>query len=202
MSAVPAAGYLVEFGGEGDTNLLHASAGAALRHDRGAAAKLEEALQRGVESGRIEAQRYFYAKLEEQRGEFAAKLGAERQQWAAGAGEELAKRLLAAVAEFEGRVADTIARILKPFLAAELRRQAVSELQANLEALLTSDPGVNLSISGPADILDVLRQQLAGRTATATYTPSQDCDVRIVAGQAMLETQLQSWMAKLEEATR
>ena len=136
------------------------------------------------------------------RAEFAAQLAAERQEWATGTGEELANRLLAAVQEFEGRVAETTARILKPFLAAELHRQAIAELQASLDMLMATDSGVSLSISGPADVLEALRGQLSGKTATVTYTPSDDCDVRIVAGQAVLETRLKGWMAKLDEATR
>jgi hypothetical protein len=104
--------------------------------------------------------------------------------------------------EFEMRVAETTARVLKPFLAAEIHRQAIAELQANLDALLTTDSGVNLSITGPADVLENLRQHLADRKVTATFTPADTCDVRVVAGAATLETQLKSWMAELEEATR
>ena len=104
--------------------------------------------------------------------------------------------------EFEGRVAETTARILKPFLAAELHRQAIAELQSSLDMLMATDSGVSLSISGPADVLEALRQQLSGKTATVTYTPSDDCDVRIVAGSAALETRLKDWMAKLDEAMR
>ncbi len=99
-------------------------------------------------------------------------------------------------------MAETTARILKPFVAAEFHRQAIAELRASLDALLATDSGVSLDISGPADVLEVLRQHLSGKTATVTYTPSDDCDVRIVAGQATLETRLKDWMAKLDEATR
>ena len=52
------------------------------------------------------------------------------------------------------------------------------------------------------DVLDALREQLSGKTTAVTYTPSDDCDVRIVAGQATLETRLKDWMAKLDEATQ
>ena len=84
-----------------------------------AAARIDEAFARGIDDGRAAAESEFEIKLEEQRAEFAAQLAAERQEWVAATGEELANRLLAAVQEFESRVAETTARILKPFLAAE-----------------------------------------------------------------------------------
>ena len=107
------------------------------------------------------------------RTEFDARLAAERQEWATSIGEELANRLLAAVKEFEGRVAETTARILKPFVAAELHRQAIAELQASLDALLATDSGVSLDISGPADVLEVLRQQLVGQDGRRDLYPER-----------------------------
>ena len=203
MIAVPAARYLADFGADGDAPAPHAGSGALVKNDSvTAAARIDEAFARGIDDGRAAAESEFEIKLEEQRAEFAAQLAAERQEWAAGTGEELANRLLAAVQEFESRVAETTARILKPFLAAELRRQAIEELQSSLDMLMATDSGVSLSISGPADVLEALRGQLSGKTATVTYTPSDDCDVRIVAGPAVLETRLKGWMAKLDEATR
>jgi len=203
MIAVPAARYLADFGADGDAPAPHAGSGALVKNDSvTAAARIDEAFARGIDDGRAAAESEFEIKLEEQRAEFAAQLAAERQEWVAATGEELANRLLAAVQEFESRVAETTARILKPFLAAELRRQAIEELQSSLDMLMATDSGVSLSISGPADVLEALRGQLSGKTATVTYTPSDDCDVRIVAGPAVLETRLKGWMAKLDEATR
>lgn len=200
MSAVPAARFLADFGADGDAGSIRARGIASSKDDSGAeVARLDEAFARGVAEGRAEAQVQFETKLEEQRSEFATRLASERQGWATGTGEDLAKRLLGAVAEVEQRVAETTARILKPFLTEQLHRQAIAELQASLDNLLTSDPDVSLGISGPADVLDALRKRLSGKMAV-TYTPSDDCDVRIVAGQATLETRLKDWMARLAEA--
>ena len=202
MIAVPAARYLADFGADGDARAPRAGGAPVQNDSAAAAAKVDEAFARGIDDGRAAAESEFETKLEEQRAEFAAQLAAERQEWAAGTGEELANRLLAAVQEFESRVAETTARILKPFLAVELRRQAIEELQSSLDMLMATDSGVSLSISGPADVLEALRGQLSGKAATVTYTPSDDCDVRIVAGPAVLETRLKGWMAKLDEAIR
>jgi len=202
MSAVPAARYLADFGADGATAGEHGRSGEPARNGTGLAAKLEETLARGIETGRAAAQAEFDVELEAQRSLFAQQLAAERQAWATGTGEKLATDLLAGLQELEARIAETVARILKPFVGAQLHRQAVAELQASLDVLVSANPGTGLHISGPEDILQVVREQLAGKTMAVTYAPSDDCDVRIVAGQAMLETRLKDWMAKLEEAVR
>lgn len=202
MSAVSAARFLADFGADGDARAPRAGGAPVQNDSAAAAAKVDEAFARGIDDGRAAAESEFEAKLEEQKAEFAAQLAAERLGWAAATGEELANRVLAAVQEFEGRVADTTARILKPFLAAGLHHQAIEELKASLDMLMATDSGVSIAISGPADVLEALRGSLAGKAATFSYTPSDDCDVRIVAGQAVLETRLKGWMTKLDEATR
>jgi hypothetical protein len=203
MSAVPAAHHLTDFGVHADIvgQPPRSREQAGLRN-ASPEAKLEEAFARGAEEAKVAAQGEFEAKYAAQEQLFAERLAQERQSWAAGAGEKLAVTIVSGFRELETRVAETTARVLKPFLAAELHRQAIAELQANLELLLTTGTGVSLHISGPPDILQAVRAQLAGRTSAVTYDTSNELDVRIVAGQAALETCLREWMAKLEEAVR
>jgi hypothetical protein len=204
MSALPAAQFLADFGADADAPRSQASGakGGATAAGPSAQAKLEESYSRGVLAGRAAAQGQYNAKLEDQRTAAAAKHAAERENWARETGGMLVERLQAAVRELEVQIADATARILKPFLGAELHRQAIAELQANLNVLLTSDPSVSIHISGPADVLEAFRAQLEEKTITATYIPSDTCDVKIVAGQASLETCLWTWMNKIEEAVR
>lgn len=196
MSAVPAASYLADFGIEGRAG------GTEKARERGGQDKIEEAFARGVEAGRAAVQAEAEAKIASQQAVFAKRLELERQKWVIGTGEKLAGSLAAGLEKLESTIADTTARILKPFLEAELHKQAISELRLNLAALIATEPGVALHIRGPADILDVLREQLADKHPSAVLEVADDCDVRIVAGQAVLETRLRDWMSKLEEAAR
>jgi len=201
MSAVPAARYLTDFSIDRGTSggVLD---GAGPDAQAGAQAKLDEAFARGVETGRAAAQAEFEAKFASQQTIFAKRLELERQKWIVGTGGKLATGLAAGIKELEARIAETTARILKPFLEAEVHRQAIAELRSSLDALVATDPEVKLHVEGPADILDILREQLASKHPPAVFETSDDCDVRIVAGQAVLETRLKDWMAKLEEAIR
>jgi hypothetical protein len=104
--------------------------------------------------------------------------------------------------EGEQRIAEAAARILKPFLASELHRQAMADLNECLDALIAKAPGLALEISAPPDVLEELRQQMADKVAAVTYQISDDCNVRVTAGATILETHFASWMAKIEKATR
>ena len=57
-------------------------------------------------------------------------------------------------------------------------------------------------MTGPEDLLQALRGELSGKAWAATYLPSGEPDVRITAGQTILETRLGAWAAKIEEALR
>jgi flagellar biosynthesis/type III secretory pathway protein FliH len=201
MSAVPAARYLTEFGIEGATGAI--GPGDANGSPKATARdKLEEAFARGVESGRAATQEETEAKLAGQQTLFAKRLELERQKWAIGTGDKLATTLARGLLDLESRIADSVARVLRPFLEAELHRQSIAELQSSLGALVATEAGVSLQISGPADVLDVLRTQLKDKKPPAVFEVTDDSDVRIVAGQAVLETHLKDWMGKVEEAMR
>jgi hypothetical protein len=200
MIAIPAARHLADFGADAGLALPQGSGGPAAGD--AAAALLDEAFARGVEAGRAAASAELEAAIAEQQALGAKQLAAERQAWAGGTGKKLANSLVAALQDHERRVSEAVARILKPFVAAGLRTQAISELQAGLDALAATDQGAGVHISGPADLLEVMRERLAGKNLAITYTESEECDVRIVAGQATLETRLGEWMAKLDETVR
>jgi hypothetical protein len=194
MSAVPAARYLEDFSLEGGAPIPSPEASKASE-----GARLDEAFAHGVDQGRAAAASEYEAKLEQQQQAFAAQLAAERAQWAAAIGAELAARMEAGLAELQSCIAEATARILKPFLAAELHRQAIAELQAHVAALLATDSAVRLEVTGPPDVLEAMRRHTADR-ANITFSPSNDGDVRVIAGQATLQTQLKSWLTKLDEA--
>jgi hypothetical protein len=200
MSAVPAAGYLEDFSLDGGTSAWSRAAEQANDTRTSETAKVDEAFVHGMQQGRAAAVAEYEAKLEEQRQSFATQLAAERDQWATATGAELAARLEAGLAEVQGRIAETTARILKPFLAAELHGQAIAELQVHVAALLATDSAVKLEVTGPADVLEAMRRHVSDRASNIVFAPSSDCDVRVIAGQATLETQLKAWLARLDEA--
>jgi hypothetical protein len=165
-----------------------------------AAARIAEAHASGFESGKAAAMAASEAKLEEQRALFARQLGTERETWAAQEGQKLGAQLTAGLLALESQIADAVARVLAPFVEARLCHQAIADLRADLEVLLTRDASLNVSIAGPEDLLQALRDQLSGTPCSVTYVANGACEVRITADQAILETRLAAWKTRIEEA--
>jgi hypothetical protein len=205
MSAIPLARLLVEFGNEADvgrglTNGLALPIGeASPSAAEDMAARVAEAVARGHEEGRTVAEEEFQARLEAQREEFEQRLSSERQAWMEQAGETLVERMLAAMRDMEARVSESAARILRPLLAAQLRRQAVTELSALVRTIVSRDRGATLAVSGPDDLIAVLREKLADTTAEVTFSTSETPDVQVTLDHTVLQTRLQEWVERIDE---
>jgi hypothetical protein len=202
MTAIPLARFLVEFGSDGDQGAdglhRHVISNPALAAD----ARIAEGREQGHAEGRAAAEAEFAAQLESQREDFQQRLAMARQSWAAAEGNALSEALLQALRDMESQLAGAVARILQPFLEAEIRRASINELVATIETLLTRDQAAaRIEVSGPEDLLCVLRPRLAGKIPAAFVT-NEACDVRVVIDQTTLETRLGAWIAAIDGAAR
>jgi hypothetical protein len=193
MTAIPLARFLVDFGTDGDR------AADGVRAEAGASARAAESHARGFAEGKAAAEAEFAARFEAQHQDFEQRLAMARQGWAAAEGNALGEALLRAVSEVETRLAETTARVLRPFLETKIREAAVAELVTTIEAILTRDKAAQVEITGRDDLLDVVRARLAGKVQ-ATYASSEAGDIRVTIDQTVLETRLGAWMAAIEEA--
>ena len=193
MSALPVAGYLIEFGAK-------PRAGGTPAEDT--AAPIDDAFRRGLAEGKAAARSECEAELERRSEEHAQQLAKERRDWAAETGEKLAGQLIAGLGSVEAKIAGSVAHVLEPFLIAELRRQTIDELVGITRELMSKDPGISMEISGPDDLLQVLRDRLAGEARNVRFSAGEGSDVRVCADQTILETRLGAWMARIEEALR
>jgi hypothetical protein len=199
MTAIPLARFLVDFGTDGDRNTDGVRGEASLIAS--ANARVAESHARGHAEGRAAAETEFAAKLEAQQQDFERRLVMARQDWAATEGKALSEALVRAMGDLEERLAETTARVLQPFLETEIRRAAVTELVAAIESILAHGKAAQVEITGPDDLLDVVRARLPDK-APATFTSSQTGDIRVAIDQTVLETRLGAWTAAIEEAVR
>ncbi len=139
---------------------------------------------------------------DEQRAYFEKQLGVERVTWASREAEALAAKIAVGLQEMETYIADTTAMLLKPFLTEAIRQRAVSDLVQTIGEVVFKNEGVALEIAGPEDLLQLLREKLSSRNMALLFTPSEGPEVRVVAGQTILETQLAAWLSRVEEALR
>lgn len=210
MSAAPISRFLREFDSPGEMKRRPPPAAAsppaaktvAAAELAQAAAKIEDAYARGVAAGRAAASAELQSKLEAQRRSHEQQLQAQREAWVRDQAERLIERLGLELRDLELRIADATAGVLKPFLASEIHRQAISQLCEEIKYLLSKDDSITLQITGPQDLLQVIREKLPHETIAAAFSESAGSDVHVVAGETILETRLAAWMRKIEEATR
>jgi hypothetical protein len=193
MTAIPLARFLVDFETDGDR------AADGVRAEASAGVRAAESHARGFAEGKAAAEAEFAAKLEAQHQDFEQRLAMARQGWAAAEGNALGEALLHVVSELETRLAETTARILRPFLEAKIREAAIAELVTTIGAILARDKAAQVEITGRDDLLDVVRTRLAGKVQ-ATYASSEAADIRVTIDQTVLETRLGAWMAAIDEA--
>ncbi len=203
MATISAAKFITEFGAEAkpkDTPYVwptQKQAVSAAAASSRTAPRADDAYERGVAAGKAAILAEIETRLEAERVYYAQQLELERFTWANREAEKLAELFASGIREIETNIADITARILKPFLAESAHRQAIAELLEALEILIGKNQGMTLEIFGPEDLLQLIREKLRDRNVAALFSPGDEVDVRVVAGQTILETSLGAWMDQL-----
>lgn len=160
---------------------------------------LDEAYRRGYAAGLAEGN----AGLAEERVRSAVRLGEERAKWSDQQAVAIVNGFSTACRELETNIASSVARILQPFLADAVRDKAVEALIEQISALTCSSPVPVFRISGPGDLLERVKSQLdTARRTGIEYQVADTLEIRVVADQTVIETQMQAWTARLKEARR
>jgi flagellar biosynthesis/type III secretory pathway protein FliH len=160
---------------------------------------LEDAYRRGHAAGLAEGD----ARVAEERVRSAIRLGEERSKWSDQQAVAIVNGFEAACRELETNIASSVARILLPFLADAVRDKAIESLVEQIAALTGNAPVPVFKVTGPRELLDLVRTQLeASRRTGIQYEAADTFEVRVVADQTVIETQISAWSERLNEARR
>ena len=160
---------------------------------------LDDAYRRGHAAGVAEGE----ARLAEERVRSAIRLGEERAKWSDQQAATIVNGFEAACREIETNIASSVARILLPFLADAVRDKAIGSLVEQIGALTGNSPMPVFKVTGPSELLDLVRTQLEGSRRTGVeYEVAETSEVRVVADQTVIETQITAWGERLKEARR
>ncbi|MCA1495566.1 hypothetical protein [Bradyrhizobium sp. NBAIM14] len=160
---------------------------------------LDDAYRRGHAAGVAEGD----AKLAEERVRSAIRLGEERAKWSDQQAVAIVSGFEAACREIETNIASSVARILLPFLTDAVRDKAIGSLVEQIAALTGSSSAPAFKVTGPSELLDLVKTQLeASRRAGIAYEAAETLEVRVVADQTVIETQISAWSERLKEARR
>lgn len=160
---------------------------------------LDDAYRRGHAAGVADGE----VRLAEERVRSAIRLGEERAKWSDQQAVAIVSGFEAACREIESNIASSVARILLPFLAEAVRDKAIGSLVEQVAALTGSSPVPVFKVTGPSELLDLVKTQLAASRRTGIeYEAADTFEVRVVADQTVIETQISAWSERLKEARR
>lgn len=197
MSLVPAAHFLVDFGSKEAVSKVAEEVpdqAVAIAAEAAWAERVEEAFARGQDEGRKAAEAEANALREEQKTLSEQALADARRDWCEEQGPKLAQQITAAIGELQNIIAESVERVLAPFVGQAVRQEAVRQLRATVEDLIATNRGITLEISGPEDLLEVMRENLSGACVAVSYIASDAADVQIKAGASILETRIAEWL--------
>jgi hypothetical protein len=164
--------------------------------------KTATAYAEGFAAGQAAAEAEWQPKLDELRAFHEKQLSVERLTWAGREADALAEQLVSGLQQLETTIADTVAELLKPFLVKVVHDRAINDLLRAIDTVLMKDEAIALEISGPEDLLQMLREKLSGKNIAIVFTPGDGPEIRIATGQTALETQIRAWTARIEESLR
>ncbi len=121
---------------------------------------------------------------------------AARKNWSETEGASLARQIAGTASSLAAGIADTAAHILRPLVARELVEQALAKLASEIEKLLSHDDAIHLKISGPADLVFELREQLPPHVVV-TVLAGDNPEVTVFANKTVFETRLSEWLARI-----
>jgi hypothetical protein len=160
---------------------------------------LDDAYRRGHAAGVAESD----ARIAEERVRGAIRLGEERAKWSDQQAGAIVSGFETACREIETNIASSVARILLPFLADAVRDKAIGSLVEQISALTGNSPVPVFKVTGPRELLDLVKTQLqTARRTGIEYEAADTFEVRVVADQTVIETQITAWSERLKEARR
>ena len=160
---------------------------------------LDDAFRRGHAAGVAEGE----SRIAEERVRSAIRLGEERAKWSDQQAVAVVSGFETACREIETNIASSVARILLPFLADAVRDKAIGSLVEQIAALTGNSPVPVFKVTGPSELLDLVKTQLGTARRTGfEYEAADTFEVRVVADQTVIETQITAWSERLKEARR
>lgn len=127
----------------------------------------------------------------------AAALAEARQRWVDAESAVLANSFAEQIRTLEADVARSLTRVLQPFLAEGLRREAIRDLHATVSSVLADDRSGTLAVTGPSDLVDALARRLDLPPGRLVAACDGSPDLRVRMNGTVVETQLQAWGARV-----
>jgi hypothetical protein len=124
----------------------------------------------------------------------------QRTIWVEQQALQMSAQISAAAERIEANLSEKVANILRPFVSEAFRQQTLAEFKDVLVTLLSGRDASLLKISGPEDLLAVMKSHLERYGSSIEFLPSELVEMSVIAQDTLVQTQLNSWSVRLAQA--
>jgi hypothetical protein len=175
---------------------------------------IDEAYERGKRDGVAVVQTEYDVKLAEQKAQHVMKVAVDRHRATAENARVMADRLAGVLQEMETGICDSVAALLVPFVAENVRRQAIDDLARTLSRMVAERRPATIKVEGPSDLLGALKGALGDfpvpieytAAASLAYDPLESQEGRVdsieVQDERVVRTEIGAWLERLRGATQ
>ncbi|SEH76087.1 hypothetical protein [Tardiphaga sp. OK245] len=162
----------------------------------------DDGYERGRAEGYASALAEFEQRMEQEKQALVAQAAEERQQFLNETAAKLAGDITEMGDQLQGRIAGVAARLLEPLISNAVQKQAVTAFIEHLSSITTDSRRPVLRITGPSDLLELIRSKLGVRAIASELRAGPETEASIVVDQIVLETQLKIWTERLKMAVQ
>ncbi|TXR47200.1 hypothetical protein [Phyllobacterium endophyticum] len=152
--------------------------------------KIKEAFVAGREAGQAEAAVLFEAEKVRLEREFEDQLAAAEALFMQQTGARLTREMVDGLASISADISASLAAVLSPFIEEKLRERSVNAFVEEVERMTKGLAAINLEISGPPHLLDVLRMRSEIDQSRFTLTEANQSELCLRLDEAVVETRL------------
>jgi hypothetical protein len=162
-------------------------------------AKLAEAYHRGVQEGLDTGKSEAATARALERAELQKRGVIEKLDFQMNEYARLSETIANGFVEIERRIAQAVARVLKPLLVDEVAKQIVDELAENV-ARLARGGGVSLlKIKGPEPLLSALKPKVENLAVEVEYVEESGIEISVVAQATEIRSELGAWTRLIDD---
>ena len=160
----------------------------------------DDAFKRGRSEGYDAALAELEQKLADEKHRLSVQLSEERHNLLNGAAAKIASDIEEAGKQLEAKIAGVTARVLEPFISNTMQKQAVTTFVEQLASIASDGRRPALRITGPSDLLELVRSKLGVRAIAVELRVAPVAEVSVIVDQVFLETQVKLWAERLKFA--
>lgn len=171
------------------------------------AVRLQEAYARGHADGEAAERAVADIKIAELVSDHEQRIERERYELSDALAERLVSELVAGLDSAREKLVSRLSSILVPVLKKSITETAIFALAGELARILDGDGAILIHMRGPEKIIAVVLEALHARQSAVSdvverihVTFTDDAEIRVEYGDAVIETRLAEWLRRIEEA--